>query len=196
MRLIWEKKMDLTKEEVRERLYAYLLEKKYMRKKNNNSILFYYNGKIPHRFFQIRYKEGLLRIEGWIPKWRGKEGITTGKKVDVLGDNMQEFIDLFADVEGEERIIQTDDIQRIGGFEMLFFQETARDKTKFAWAALIFGILTDFLANMGAGFICLFPLCIVTIYLSIRGMRSSRIYVAMTGLMLGLEIVLKMVTGI
>ena len=55
MRLIWEKKMDLTKEEVRERLYAYLLEKKYMRKKNNNSILFYYNGKIPHRFFQIRY---------------------------------------------------------------------------------------------------------------------------------------------
>ena len=31
MRLIWEKKMDLTKEEVRERLYAYLLEKKYMR---------------------------------------------------------------------------------------------------------------------------------------------------------------------
>lgn len=33
MRLIWEKQIALTKEEIRERLHAYLLEKKYMRKK-------------------------------------------------------------------------------------------------------------------------------------------------------------------
>lgn len=40
MRLIWEKHMDLPKEEIKNRLHAYLMEKKYMRKKNDESILF------------------------------------------------------------------------------------------------------------------------------------------------------------
>ena len=38
MRLIWEKQIALTKEEIRERLHAYLLEKKYMRKRNTYDI--------------------------------------------------------------------------------------------------------------------------------------------------------------
>lgn len=195
MRLIWEKQIALTKEEIRERLHAYLLDKKYMRKKNDDSILFYYNGKIPHRFFQIFYKEGLLHIEGWVPNWRGKEGTTTGKKIDVLGDNMQEFIRIFSDVEGEEDVMEMKDLQHTG-FEQWFFPETGTDKTGSAWTALVLGFIADFFANMGFSDIFLLPLCMATVFFSVRGMRSSKIYVAMTGLMLGLRLVLKMVTGI
>lgn len=194
MRLVWEKHMDLTKEEMKGRLHAYLLEKKYMRKKNDNGTLFYYNGRVPHRFFQIFYKEGVLRIEGWVPKWRG-EGVTTGKKVDVLGDNMQKFIRIFSDVEGEEDVMEMKDLQHTG-FEQWFFPETGTDKTGSAWTALVLGFIADFFANMGFSDIFLLPFCMATVFFSVRGMRSSKIYVAMTGLMLGLRLVLKMVTGI
>lgn len=195
MRLIWEKHMDLPKEEIKNRLHAYLMEKKYMRKKNDESILFYYNGKIPHRFFQIFYKEGMLHIEGWVPIIGRREGVTTRKKTDVLGDNMQEFARLFSDIKGEEQIMETKNLQHTG-FEQLFFPETGVDKTKSAWAALALGFIADFFVNLGSTNILLLPLCMATIFFSVRGMRSSKIYVAMTGLMLGLRIVLKMVTGI
>ena len=81
-------------------------------------------------------------------------------------------------------------------FEQLFFPETGVDKTKSAWAALALGFIADFFVNLGSTNILLLPLCMATIFFSVRGMRSSKIYVAMTGLMLGLRIVLKMVTGI
>lgn len=108
---------------------------------------------------------------------------------------MQEFARLFSDIEGEEQILETKNLQHTG-FEQLFFPETGVDKTKSAWAALALGFIADFFVNLGSTNILLLPLCMATIFFSVRGMRSSKIYVAMTGLMLGLRIVLKMVTGI
>lgn len=194
MRQIWEKEMPLEKEEVRERLEQYLTEKKYVRKKGNESILFCYNGKIPHRYFQIFFKNGMLRIECWIPSGK-KERITKRKKHDVLRENLSEFMRLFSDVEGEERVFE-EEVTGYTDFECLHFPEAEKDRTDQAWIAFFLGVVTEFLAAAGVMYVVVFPFCIVSICFAVRGLRSSKIILASAGFVISFRVLLLMIAGV
>ena len=70
---------------------------------NDESILLHCEGIMRKYYFQIFYKEGTLRIEGWMPK-RKKERTTSSAKNDILRKQLEEFIALFIDTDGSEQL--------------------------------------------------------------------------------------------
>ena len=52
------------------------------------------NASMKNRYFQIFYKEGIIRIEGWVKKGKNEQ-TTSDKKKDILGTDMQAFSRIF-----------------------------------------------------------------------------------------------------
>lgn len=95
MRQIWEKETKLTKEEVHERLEKYFTDNKYINATDEMGVLLC-NASMKNRYFQIFYKEGIIRIEGWVKKGKNEQ-TTSDKKKDILGTDMQAFSRMFSD---------------------------------------------------------------------------------------------------
>lgn len=86
MRQIWEKETKLTKEEVHERLEKYFTDNKYINATDEMGVLLC-NASMKNRYFQIFYKEGIIRIEGWVKKGKNEQ-TTSDKKKDILGTDI------------------------------------------------------------------------------------------------------------
>lgn len=173
MRLIWEKELDLTKNQIRGRLNRYLIDHKYLHMVNDESILLHCEGIMRKYYFQIFYKEGTLRIEGWMPK-RKKERTTSSAKNDILRKQLEEFIALFIDTDGSEQL--KDDMYPIRPTEyeaMTFPGYTQKDEKRYALYALLYAFFV-YLPMRDMTNTTLQILCIGSIYFAYRGIYSSR----------------------
>ena len=112
MRQIWEKETKLTKEEVHERLEKYFTDNKYINATDEMGVLLC-NASMKNRYFQIFYKEGIIRIEGWVKKGKNEQ-TTSDKKKDILGTDMQAFSRMFSDDGGAERSFEEENGNHAG----------------------------------------------------------------------------------
>ena len=104
MRQIWEKETKLTKEEVHERLEKYFTDNKYINTTDEMGVLLC-NASMKNRYFQIFYKEGIIRIEGWVKKGKNEQ-TTSDKKKDILGTDMQAFPECFLMMEEQNEALK------------------------------------------------------------------------------------------
>ena len=181
MRQIWEKETKLTKEEVHERLEKYFTDNKYINA----------TASMKNRYFQIFYKEGIIRIEGWVKKGKNEQ-TTSDKKKDILGTDMQVFSRMFSDDGGAERSFEEENGNH-AGYEMQLYLGLPKEQPRLAWVGLILAIIADFLGNARAWFVLSVVLAVVALYCSVKGSRSSKQSVAVLGMVVSMVFLLRVV---
>ena len=165
MRQIWEKETKLTKEEVHERLEKYFTDNKYINATDEMGVLLC-NASMKNRYFQIFYKEGIIRIEGSVKK---------GKKEQTTSDSFEEENGNHAE------------------YEMQLYLGLPKEQPRLAWVGLILAIIADFLGNARAWFVLSVVLAVVALYCSVKGSRSSKQSVAVLGMVVSMVFLLRVV---
>lgn len=190
MRQIWEKETKLTKEEVHERLEKYFTDNKYINATDEMGVLLC-NASMKNRYFQIFYKEGIIRIEGWVKKGKNEQ-TTSDKKKDILGTDMQAFSRMFSDDGGAERSFEEENGNH-AGYEMQLYLGLPKEQPRLAWVGLILAIIADFLGNARAWFVLSVVLAVVALYCSVKGSRSFKQSVAVLGMVVSMVFLLRVV---
>lgn len=149
------------------------------------------NASMKNRYFQIFYKEGIIRIEGWVKKGKNEQ-TTSDKKKDILGTDMQAFSRMFSDDGGAERSFEEENGNH-AGYEMQLYLGLPKEQPRLAWVGLILAIIADFLGNARAWFVLSVVLAVVALYCSVKGSRSSKQSVAVLGMVVSMVFLLRVV---